>query len=140
MARDGYRGSNNSVRTTTFSPGDTQRPPKGDARRRINASAKFYIANLVCGTKGCTLNMTESAERVRHSEHGITTVQFEGERYALKREKELHDFVSSFFGRGVAVYVGGIEVKKPDSIERFPFIYVVTKKNYQSFMRYHPAP
>lgn len=138
MARDGYRGSSNLGRTTTYKSSDAQLPPEGDARHRVNTSVKLYIANLVCGTKGCTLNMTESAERVRLREHGQTTVRFEGDRYALKRASELHAFLSGFLARGVTTYVGGVRIEKPDSIEPFPFIYVVAKNDYQAFMRFHP--
>jgi len=140
MARDGIHGSSNRGRTVTYQLSDAQLPPKGDRRHRVNGSIKFYVANLVCGTKGCTLNVTESAERVRLREHGQLAVRFEGNRYALRQATELHAFLNDFRARGVTAYVGGVMVEAVERIATFPFIFVVAKGDYRSFMRFHPEP
>jgi len=139
MARDGLNGASDQGRRATFFGTKEQELPRGDGRYRINSSAKFYVAQLVCGTKGCTLDVSESAERVRHREHGQTQVEFEKQPYRLRRAENLIEFVQRFLRGGCAVYVGGKLIEQGEELAPVPFIYVATKESFRNLREFHPA-
>jgi hypothetical protein len=111
-------------KSTTFFSSDKQQLPEGDNRYRVNPAATFYVAQLDCGTRGCTLNVSESARRVLHFRSPQAAVVFETRQYALHPAAELKPFIDGYVKRGCNVYVGGIAVSGKTMITPAPFIFV----------------
>lgn len=112
--------------------------PEGDNRHRVNTSSRFYVAELLCGTQGCTVNISESAERVRARKNGQSAVTFRNRKYPLHHEESLAEFVSKFLRGGCTVYVGGKRMAQEDNIIPAPFIYVATTEAFKLLRLFHP--
>ncbi|WP_310476762.1 hypothetical protein, partial [Sandarakinorhabdus sp.] len=89
-----------------------QKPPEGDARYRVWPSSIFYVADLGCGTRGCTLVLNESAERKKwRFPEGKIKIQYKNKYYELVDSEKLIRFVEDFVKRGVTVYIGDMQVR-----------------------------
>ncbi len=138
MVRDGVNGGTDQERRVYGWHADEQQMPAGDHRHRVNSSSKLYVAQLVCGTGGCHLNINETAERVRHREHGKTAIDFERRRVHLHRGSELAPFLQKFLDRGACVYVGGVLVERAIDIKPADFIYLARPTDYKKLAMFHP--
>jgi hypothetical protein len=118
-------------RTVWFRSSDGQLKPEGDNRYRVNASAKFYVVQLV----GHFVNLSEYGERVIHRANRQSYVTFEGKRHQLRRSGLLKDTLKQFVEAGIPVYIGGLTVdsKNLHKVEPWPFIYIAPKAAWAIF-------
>jgi hypothetical protein len=110
-------------RTVRQIASEYQQDPKGDNRRRVEYSAKFYVVQLI----GQWVNIVESAERTVRSRNGSRWVTFEKKEYELRRADDFKPFVSHFLQLGCYAYIGGTYVDHERNlrlIKPHRFIYI----------------
>ena len=115
-----------------------QLPPRGDQRRRVNNSAKFYVAELHVGTAGGTWHFTESAERIVYRfPGGVRKVTYRSRYYQLHAPSEMISLVDAHRALGGTAIISGrnfnedhrpftpfefIDITEPSELERFKAI------------------
>ncbi len=116
-----------------------QSPPQSDSRYRVHRSVKCYLADIACGTAGCTLYFSESIERVVYLFPGkIEKVQYRNKFYALQSPEKMNALVASQLRTGGAVHVGGKYVERHEVDQDFvayPFIEISSPKDGASYER-----
>ena len=114
------------------SSSESQEPPQGDNRYRVNRSAKFYVVQLI----GTWVHISESAERTVRSRNGLRWVTFESKEYQLKRAEQFKPFIARFVQGGCYARVGGKEVeteKEVNKLAAHPFIYIASSEALRIF-------
>lgn len=118
---------------------NTQRPPKSDLRYRVHRSVKCYVADLACGTGGCTWYFSDSIERVVYlTPERIEKVQYQNHLYALQPPERMNEIVQEQLRLGGAVHIGGKAVagfQADQSFTPYPFIEVVSPEDRAFYER-----
>lgn len=114
-----------------------QIPPQGDNRYRTHRSVKCYVAELVCGTKWCTWNFSDSIERVVYLfPGGIEKVVFKNRFYELKTPDEMEQIVINHLADKGAVNIVGNPLghyEKDQSFKPYPFIDITDAETYKTY-------
>lgn len=114
------------------SSSDVQKKPEGDSRYRVNASAKFYVVQLI----GSWVHISESAQRTIHYQNRLKYVRFENKQHQLRKATEFKGFVSRFINGGCYAYIGSKQVNtlgELGKVEAFPFIYIASSEALRKF-------
>lgn len=114
-----------------------QLPPQSDNRYRVYRSERCYLAELACGTKGCTWYLPGSIERVVYLFPGrVEKVQYKTNFYTLQSSERLKELVTAQLRLGGAVHLGGKYLsphEKDQGFVPYPFIDV---SSYDDRKRY----
>lgn len=115
---------------------ESQRPPQPDNRYRVHRSVKCYLAELACGTSGCTWYLQDSIERVVYLFPGkVEKVQYKRNFYVLQPSERLKELVAEQLRIGGAIHLGGkyLSTQEDKTFEPYPFIDV---SSYEDRKRY----
>jgi len=129
-------------RTVRQGASDSQTPPQGDNRHRVEYSTKFYVVQLI----GSWVNIVESAERTVKTRNAIRWVTFEKKDYQLQKAQNFKAFIDQFLQGGCYAYIGGVHVERARqmrNIEPHPFIYITSTaalKTFTEMRRARSAP
>lgn len=103
-----------------------QHPPRADNRYRVHRSVKCYLAELACGTLGCTWYFSGSVERVVYLfPEGVEKIRYKNHFYTLHPEEQLRDIVAEHLRLGSAVSLAGKYIaphETDNAFEAYPFI------------------
>lgn len=114
-----------------------QLPPKGDGRYRVNRSEKLYVAELACGSAGCTWYFYESIERVIYTfPNNVEKVLYKGRYYELLSPRNLRSIVRSQLKSEGTVHIGGKSISHNDKdihYTAFPFINISTDADMKQY-------
>jgi hypothetical protein len=119
-----------------------QRPPQPDRRYRVHRSVKCYIADIACGSEGCTWYFERSIERVVYLFPGrVEKVQYKNDYYTLQSPERMKEIVAEQLRRSGAVHIGGKHIASiDDSFAPFPFIDVSSAEDKESYERFQSSP
>lgn len=110
-----------------------QRPPQADNRYRVHRSVKCYVAELACGTKGCTWYFDKSVERVVYlSSEGVEKIQYMNNFYPLKSSDQLRETIENHLRVGGALHLAGKYIaphERENSFDLYPFIDVTSPED-----------
>ncbi|GLS97885.1 hypothetical protein [Piscinibacter gummiphilus] len=116
-----------------------QRPPQPDNRYRVHRSVKCYVAELACGTKGCTWYLHDSIQRVVYRfPGGVEKVQFKKNFYALQSSEQMKRLISDQLRIGGAIHLSGKYLAPHEvdqGFEPHPFIDVSSVEEKERYER-----
>ncbi|OQW80562.1 MAG: hypothetical protein BVN32_01595 [Proteobacteria bacterium ST_bin14] len=109
----------------------TQTPPRSDNRQRVNDAVLFYVVQ-VCGS---FVNVSESAQRVLFRVNRTSYVTFEREKHQLRPATQFKATIQQYTRHDCPVYMAGFDLtaKRLQTIEPWPFIYIVPTIAWQAF-------
>ena len=123
-----------------------QQPPQADNRYRVHRSVKCYLAELACGTKGCTWFFHGSVERVVYLfPGGVEKIQYRNNFYPLQPADRLREIVAEQLRLGGAVNLAGKYIaphEKENGFDAYPFIDLSShddKEFYRQLLSQHPS-
>ena len=100
-----------------------QMRPAGDWRYRVHGSAVFYVAELLCGSRGCTWYFAKSAQRVVYPAGERRLVVYKGKYYDLQQASRMKEILDEHLGLGWAVRIGkAVLYSSEDKFRSYPFI------------------
>lgn len=117
-----------------------QRPPKSDNRYRVHRSVRCYLAELACGTKGCTWYFHGSIQRIVYLfPGGIEKIQYRTNFYALQPAERLKSLIANQLRLGGAVHLSGKYLAPHEAdqeFEPYPFIDVSSSEDKQRYEKF----
>lgn len=119
-----------------------QIPPQGDSRYRVHRSVKCYVAQLICGTKWCTWDFTQSAQRVVYKdERGNESVVYRNRHYPLRTPEEMAELVHRHLSDKGAVNILGTylnHAEKNKAFAPYHFIDITPKEERAIYQELRP--
>lgn len=116
---------------------ETQQPPKGDNRYRVHRSVKCYLAEMMCGSRFCTLYITDSIERVVYKfPGGVEKVRYKNKFYNLQSAEKMAEIVVQHLTDKGAVNLSGKSLysyQKDKSFDPYPFIDVTDANDRERY-------
>jgi hypothetical protein len=105
---------------------EIQHPPKGDNRYRVHRSVKCHLLEMMCGTRFCTLYISDSIERVVYRfPNGLEKVRYKNNYYDLQPAEKMSELVKQHLADRGGVNLSGKSLhtyKKDNSFTSYPFI------------------
>src|SRR5262245_50596224 len=119
-----------------------QKQPQSDNRYRVHRSVKCYLAELICGSAGCTWYFRDSIERVVYLFPGGTEkVRYKTHYYCLNSSERMNEIVAEQLRLGWPVDIGGKHTLRAiNEFTPYPFIDVSSSDDQESYERLRNTP